>query len=323
MEIKTIGVLTSGGDAPGMNAAVRAVVRLALSMGYKVIGIEQGYRGLLDGIMRELTARDVSGFLPKGGTVLETARCLEFKTPEGIKAGAQACRDNGIDALVVVGGDGTFMGARALANEGIPTVAIPGTIDNDISCTEYTIGFDTALNTALEAADKLTDTCASHHRCSVLEVMGAGAGYVAIDVAIACGAEAVIVPEIPYDFEKDIVEPIKKGRENGRKHSIVVVSELMGIDLKKMAKDIEEKTGVETRATILGHVQRGGSPTVRDRVTATKMGVKAVQLLAEGKSNRVVGIKDGRITDFDITEGLNMKKTVDEELYKLVGTLSK
>ncbi len=323
MEIKTIGVLTSGGDAPGMNAAVRAVVRMALSMGYKVKGIKQGYRGLLDGNMFDMTARDVSGYLQKGGTMLETARCLEFKTPEGIKAGAKSCRDNGIDALVVVGGDGTFMGARALANEGIRTVAIPGTIDNDISCTEYTIGFDTALNTALSAADKLRDTCESHHRCSVLEVMGAGAGYVAVEIAIACGAEAVLVPEYPYDLEKDVIEPIRNGRANGRKHSIVVVSELMGIDTRQMAKEIEEKTGVETRATILGHVQRGGSPTVKDRVTATKMGVRAVELLAEGKSNRVVGVENGKIADYDITEGLSMKKTVDEELYKLVGTLSK
>lgn len=322
MKINTIGVLTSGGDAPGMNAAVRAVVRYALSKDFKVIGIKEGYKGLLENNMSELEARDVGDYLQKGGTMLETARCLEFKTPEGIKRGAKACRDNGIDALVVIGGDGTFMGARALANEGIPTVAIPGTIDNDISCTEYTIGFDTALNTALAAADKLRDTCASHHRCSVLEVMGAGAGYVAVEIAIACGAEIVLVPEIPYDFQKDVIEPIEEGRAKGRKHCIVVVSELMGIDTKKMAKDIEEKTGVETRATILGHVQRGGSPTVRDRVTATKMGVKAVELLLEGKSNRVVGMKDGKITDFDITEGLNMNKTVDKDLYDLVRTLS-
>jgi len=323
MKINTIGILTSGGDAPGMNAAVRAVVRTALNKEYKVIGIKQGYRGLLEDNMIDMDARTVSDYLQRGGTMLETARCLEFKTPEGIKKGAEVCRKKGIDALVVVGGDGTFMGARALANEGISTVAIPGTIDNDISCTEYTIGFDTALNTALTAADRLKDTCASHHRCSVLEVMGARAGFVAVETAIACGAEVVLVPEISFDFEKDVIEAIKKGRKAGRKHHIVVIAEGIDMEAGVMAKRIEEETGIVTRATVLGHIQRGGSPTVRDRVTATRMGVEAVELISQGKSNRVIGIKDGKITDYDITDGLNMKKSVDRELYDMVRMLSK
>ncbi len=322
MAIKNIGVLTSGGDAPGMNAAIRAVVRCAIGKGFKVTGIRQGYRGLLKGDMEELTPRNVSECMQRGGTMLETARCPEFKTPEGIAAGAQMCRDKGIDALVVIGGDGSFKGARALSDAGILTIGIPGTIDNDISCSEYTIGFDTALNTAIEAVDKIRDTCASHHRCSVIEVMGAHAGYIAVETAIATGAEVVLVPEIPFDFEKEVIEAILSGEEKGKKHYIIIMAEGIDMSASKIAKRIKDETGIDTRETVLGHIQRGGSPTVRDRVMASRMGERAVELLEQGKTNRVVVVKDGNITDMDITDGLNMKKTVDPGLYKLVKTLS-
>lgn len=322
MAIKNVGILTSGGDAPGMNAAIRAVVRCAIGKGFKVTGIREGYRGLLNGNMEELTARSVSECMQRGGTMLETARCKEFATPEGVKAGADMLRKHGVDALVVIGGDGSFMGARALAAEGIHTIGIPGTIDNDISCSEYTIGFDTALNTAVQAVDKIRDTCSSHQRCSIIEVMGARAGYIAVRTAIATGAEVVLVPEVPFDFEKDVIEAIKTGRKNGKKHYIVIMAEGITMGAHEIAKRVEEETGIVTRATILGHIQRGGSPTVRDRVMAANMGAKAVSLLEEGKTNRVVVLKDGVITDLDITEGLNMKKSIDPILYDLVKTLS-
>ena len=322
MAIKTIGVLTSGGDAPGMNAAVRAVVRTGLGYGFKVMGIKEGYRGLLKGNIIEMDARCVSEYLGRGGTMLETARCPEFKNPEGIAKGAEVCREHGIDALVVIGGDGSFRGARALAEQGILTIAVPGTIDNDIACSEYTIGFDTALNTALEAADKLRDTCTSHHRCSVIEVMGARAGYIAVETAIACGAEVVLTPEVPFDFEKDVIDVIKEGRANGRKHNIIVVAEGVDMDVSKMAKLIKEKTDIDTRATILGHIQRGGTPTVRDRVLAAIMGSRAVDLISQGKTNRVVVMKGGAVTDLDITEGLEMKKVLNRDMYALVRKLS-
>ena len=322
MEIKTIGVLTSGGDAPGMNAAVRAIVRTGLGYGYKVMGIKEGYRGLLKEDIIEMDARCVSEYLQRGGTMLETARCPEFKNPEGIAKGAEVCRKHGIDAIVVIGGDGSFRGARALAEQGIHTIAVPGTIDNDIACSEYTIGFDTALNTALEAADKLRDTCTSHHRCSVIEVMGARAGYIAVETAIACGAEVVLTPEVPFDFEKDVIDVIKEGRANGRKHNIIVVAEGVDMDVSKMAKLIKEKTDIDTRATILGHIQRGGSPTVRDRVAAAVMGSRAVDLISQGKTNRVVVMKGGAVTDLDITEGLEMKKVLNRDMYALVRKLS-
>lgn len=322
MKQKNIGILTSGGDAPGMNAAVRAVVRCAISKGYKVTGIKEGYRGLMDENMVELLPRSVGEYIQRGGTMLETARCMEFATPEGIQKGAEICRKHEIDALVVIGGDGSFKGARALTGAGIPTVAMPGTIDNDISCTEYTIGFDTALNTAMEAVDKLRDTSSSHHRCSVIEVMGARAGYIAVDVAIATGAEVVLVPEIPFDIEKDVIDVVNRGKSVGKKHHIIVVAEGVSIKSHEIAKIISEKTGIESRATVLGHIQRGGSPTIRDRVMATRMGAKAIDLIDEGKSNRVVVVKNGEITDVDINEGLEMKKHVSKELYDLVRTLS-
>ena len=322
MKQKNIGILTSGGDAPGMNAAVRAVVRCAISKGFKVTGIKQGYRGLLNEDMIELLPRSVGEYIQRGGTMLETARCKEFATPEGIQKGADICRKHGIDALVVIGGDGSFKGARALTGAGVPTVAMPGTIDNDISCSEYTIGFDTALNTAVEAVDKIRDTSSSHHRCSVIGVMGAHAGYIAVETAIATGAEAALVPEIPFDIEKDVIDVIKRGKSVGKKHHIIVVAEGIDMDSDEISKIITEKTGIESRTTVLGHIQRGGSPTVRDRVIATRMGAKAVDLIEEGKSNRVIVVRDGEICDIDINEGLDMKKSISKDLYELVKTLS-
>lgn len=319
--IKRIGVLTSGGDAPGMNAAIRAVVRVATYHNIEVMGVYHGYNGLLHNDMEIMTARSVGETLQKGGTILQTARCLEFKTPEGIKQGVQNAKNAQMDGLIVVGGDGSFMGARALTRAGLPTVAMPGTIDNDIDCSEYTVGFDTCLNTVVDAVDKLRDTSSSHERCSVVEVMGRNAGYIAINAAIACGAEVVLIPELPYDFDNDVLRPILEGKQRGRKHNIVIVAEGIG-GVMEMASKIEEKTGIETRATILGHVQRGGRPTVRDRVIASQMGGKAVELLIEGKSNRIVCMQNGKITDVDIEEGLAMKKHISKELIELAKKLS-
>ena len=319
-EIKTIGVLTSGGDAPGMNAAVRAVVRTALSKGIKVKGIERGYNGLLHNEMRDMDLRSVSEIIHRGGTVLYTARCLEFLTKEGQEQGAQCCRDNGIDALVVVGGDGSFKGARALANLGIPCIGIPGTIDNDIACSEYTIGYDTAMNTVMELVDKLRDTSHSHERCAVVEVMGRNAGHIALNTGVACGATAILVPEIEFDIE-DVIQKIKNARANGKEQFIVIVAEGVG-HTEEISKRINEETGIESRATILGHVQRGGSPTVRDRVVASEMGYYAVELLEKGIGNRVVGMKNGKIYDVDIQEALSMKKPFDKRLYDIANEIS-
>ena len=320
-EIKTIGVLTSGGDAPGMNAAVRAVVRTALSKGIKVIGIQRGYNGLLNGEVREMDLRSVSEIIHRGGTVLYTARCLEFVTAEGQKKGAEKCKELGIDAMVVIGGDGSFKGARALANLGIPCIGIPGTIDNDIACSEYTIGYDTAMNTAVEMIDKLRDTTQSHDRCSVVEVMGRNAGYLALNTGIAVGALATLIPEIPYDIDRDIVQRMNDTRKTGKQHFIIIVAEGVG-RAHDFADIIEKKTGIESRATVLGHVQRGGNPTLRDRVAASQMGYHAVQLLLDGKFNRVVGTKSDKIVDFDITEALNMHKSIDTSLYEMSKVIS-
>lgn len=320
-EIKTIGVLTSGGDAPGMNAAVRAVVRTALSKGIKVIGIQRGYNGLLNGEVREMDLRSVSEIIHRGGTVLYTARCLEFVTAEGQKKGAEKCKELGIDAMVVIGGDGSFKGARALANLGIPCIGIPGTIDNDIASSEYTIGFDTAMNTAVQMIDRLRDTTESHDRCSVVEVMGRRCGDLALQTGIAVGATTILVPEVPYDFQKDIIERMQFTQKTGKKHFIIIVAEGVG-HVAELADSIEKQTGIETRATVLGHVQRGGSPTLRDRVVASEMGFHAVQLLSEGKSNRVVVMQKSEIIDLDITEALQMTRTFDVELYKIAHKIS-
>ena len=320
-KIKTIGVLTSGGDAPGMNAAIRAVVRRGLSSGLKVKGIQKGYNGLLNEEIIDMTARDVSDTIERGGTILYTARCAEFRTAEGQQRGAEICRKHGIDGLVVIGGDGSFAGAQKLANLGINTIGIPGTIDLDIACTEYTIGFDTAVNTAMEAIDKVRDTSASHERCSIIEVMGRDAGYLALWCGIANGAERILMPEEhDYDEEK-IIADIIGNRKRGKQHYIIINAEGIG-DSMNMAKRIEEATGMETRATILGHMQRGGSPTCKDRVYASIMGAYAVDLLLEGKTDRVVAYKNGEYVDYDIDEALSMTKTLPEYQWEIARALS-
>ena len=299
-QIKTIGVLTSGGDAPGMNAAVRAVVRTGLHKGFRMIGIQRGYNGLLNGECFEMNLRSVSNIISAGGTILYTARCLEFKTKEGQDKGAAKCRELGIDALVVIGGDGSYRGARELAHRGIPMIGLPGTIDNDIACTDYTIGYDTAMNTALEMIDKLRDTTQSHDRCSVVEVMGRNAGYIALNVAIASGAMAVLLPEKEFDMQRDILDKIVETQRTGKRHFIVIVA----------------------RATILGHVQRGGSPTLRDRVNASAMGYHAVCLLEQGKYNRIVGMKGEELVDYPVDEALEMTKSIDPVLVDVCNTIS-
>ncbi len=318
--MNTIGVLTSGGDAPGMNAAVRAVVRTAIAMGMKVKGIHRGYNGLIEGDIVDLDVRSVSDIIHRGGTVLYTARSPRFKEEEGMQAAIANCKKHGIEGIVVIGGDGSYRGARDLSLRGIPCVGVPGTIDNDISSTEYTIGFDTAMNTAMEMIDKLRDTSQSHDRCSVVEVMGRRAGYLALQTGIAVGATAILVPEVEFDIN-DVITKIKNTQQTGKKHFIIIVAEGVG-GVEDMAKKIEEGTGIETRATILGHVQRGGNPTIRDRVMATHMGYAAVMLLSEGVGNRVIGWKKGEIVNYDIYEALNMKKPFDDDMYEVAHTTS-
>ncbi len=310
--IKNVGVLTSGGDAPGMNAAIRAVVRAGLYHDFKMFGIRRGYHGLWRGDIIELEARDVSGVLQRGGTFLMTARSATFNTPEGVQKAREMAHVFGIDVLVVIGGDGTFYGARDLKNAGLPIIGIPGTIDNDIACTEYTIGFDTAMNTAMEAIDKLKDTASSHERCSVIEVMGRHAGFIALNVGISCGAEVILIPEQAYDFNQDVVRRLLECRNAGKNHYVVVVAEGAG-DANEIAREIQDKTGIESRSTILGHMQRGGSPTLRDRQAASLMGAKAIDCIVNDNYNRLIAYRDGRITDLDIDEALEMKKSIDEE----------
>lgn len=320
-KIETIGVLTSGGDAPGMNAAIRAVVRKAMAQGLKVKGINQGYRGLLNEEIRDLNARDVSDMISRGGTILYTARCSEFRTPEGQDRGAEVCRKHGIDGLVVIGGDGSFAGAQTLAARGINTIGVPGTIDLDIACSEYTIGFDTAVNTAMDAIDKVRDTSTSHERCSIIEVMGRNAGYIALWCGIANGAEDILLPE-RYDYDEQVlINNIINNRKRGKKHHIIINAEGIGHSTS-MARRIEAATGVETRATILGHMQRGGSPTCRDRVYASVMGAYAVDLLAEGKSNRVVAFRGGQYVDIDIDEALSMQKEIPDYMVRVAKAMS-
>ena len=320
-QIKTIGVLTSGGDAPGMNAAVRAVVRTGLHKGYRMIGIQRGYNGLLNGECFEMNLRSVSNIISAGGTILYTARCLEFKTKEGQDKGAEKCRELGIDALVVIGGDGSYRGARELAHRGIPMIGLPGTIDNDISCTDYTIGYDTAMNTALEMIDKLRDTMQSHERCSVVEVMGRNAGHLALYVGLAVGATAVLVPESKESFDTEIIEKIRNARLNGFTHYMVVVAEGAGSAFD-VANRIRDEIALDPRVTVLGHVQRGGSPTARDRVMATRMGYRAVEILAAGSTNRIVGVHQGKIFDIDIDEALSMNKGLDMEEWAVLEAMT-
>lgn len=320
-KIETIGVLTSGGDAPGMNAAIRAVVRKALGNGVRVKGIKRGYQGLLNEEIIDMDRNSVSDIIQLGGTILGTARCMEFKTEEGQQKGADICRKHGIDGIVVIGGDGSYRGAQALARHGINTIALPGTIDLDIACTDYTIGFDTAINTAMNAIDKVRDTSSSHERCSIIEVMGRNAGYIALWCGVANGAEDILIPE-KYDYnEQKLINNIVNNRKRGKKHHIIINAEGIGHSTS-MARRIEAATGVETRATILGYMQRGGSPTCKDRFYASIMGAYAADILCQGASNRVVGIKHGECQDFDIEEALQMKKDIPEYEFEVSRALS-
>lgn len=319
--VKTIGVLTSGGDAPGMNAAIRAVVRTSIANGVKVKGIRRGFAGLLEEDIVDMDTLSVSDIIQLGGTILYTARCLEFKEAEYQKKGAEICRKHGIDGMVVIGGDGSFRGASRLSEQGINTIGVPGTIDLDIACTEYTIGFDTAVNTAMEAMDKLRDTSESHERCSIVEVMGRTAGHIALWTGIASGSEYILTTE-EYDGNlSKIIEKIQMRRKIGKKNHIIVNAEGVG-NSNEMAKLIELATGVETRATILGHIQRGGNPTCKDRVYASAMGAKAVELLCEGASNRVVAYQGGEFLDYDIQEALAMEKGLNPYLFHITKTLT-
>lgn len=321
-EIKTIGVLTSGGDAPGMNAAIRAVVRAGIASGLHVKGIRRGYAGLLEEDIIDMNTMSVTDIVQRGGTILFTSRCAEMRTPEGQKKAADICRQHGIDGIVVIGGDGSFRGAQKLSENGINTIGVPGTIDLDIACTEYTIGFDTACNTAMEAIDKVRDTSASHERCSIIEVMGRTAGHIALWCGISNGSEYVLIPERYDNDEKKIIDKIISKRRIGKKHHIIVNAEGIG-DSHGLAERIEKATGIETRATVLGHIQRGGNPTCRDRVYASAMGALAVDLLIAGKTNRVTAYRDGEFCDFDIDDALGMTKDIDEHLFSMTRRLSR
>ncbi len=319
-QIKTIGVLTSGGDAPGMNAAIRAVVRKSLANGLKVKGIKKGYQGLLNEEIVDMERRSVADIIQRGGTILGTARCMEFTTAEGQAKGAEICRKHGIDGMVVIGGDGSYRGAQKLSAQGINTVGIPGTIDLDIACTDYTIGFDTAINTAMDAIDKIRDTSSSHERVSIVEVMGRHAGYIALWCSIANGADDILLPE-KYDYnEQRVIDNIIDNRKKGKTHHIIINAEGIGHSTS-MARRIEAATGLETRASILGYMQRGGSPTCKDRVYASMMGCYAADILAAGKTNRVVGYRNGQFVDYDIDEALAMKKNINEYMYEISRTL--
>lgn len=323
--MKKIGVLTSGGDAPGMNAAIRAVVRAGINHDLEVLGFKKGYVGLINAEYEVMTARSVSDIIHRGGTILQTARCREFRTAEGVQKAVRVAKEIGLDGLIVAGGDGSFRGARDLSLAGLPTVGIPCTIDNDIGCSDYTIGFDTAQNTVQEAIDKIRDTCRSHDRCSVVEVMGRDAGYIAVDVGIACGAETVIIPEKPFDFQQDVLRKIAEGVQRGKEQHLVIVAEGVtktGMSAIEMASRIQGEIGVETRATILGHIQRGGNPTVKDRVIASRMGYAAVELIKDGIGNRIIATKGEDIVDYDILEGLNMSKQLDEKLLEILDVLA-
>ena len=320
-QIRRIGVLTSGGDAPGLNALIRSVVRSASANDISVLGIRRGYSGLINGDIIEMGARSVDGIIRKGGTMLYTARCKEMLTEEGLQKAADTCRYLGIDGLICCGGDGTFRGAQALSRKGVPCIGVPGTIDNDIGCSDYTIGFDTACNTAIECIDKLRDTMQSHERCSVVEVMGRRAGHLALQVGCAVGATAICLPERQLDFDTEIVERMRIGRIKGRNHHIIIVAEGYG-SAQEVADQIHEATGIDTRVTILGHIQRGGSPSAMDRVMATRMGYAAVRALMEGKTNRVVVSDNNIVTDIDIEEGLAQSKDLNQCLFEAQQTVA-
>lgn len=320
-KIKRIGILTSGGDAPGMNPAIRAVVRSCIYMGVECIGIRRGYSGLINGDVIPLDDKSVNGLVTRGGTILYTARCPEFMTDDGLQRAVKTCKYIGIDCIIAIGGDGTFRGARDLSVWGVPVMGIPGSIDNDIACTEYSIGFDTACNTAIEAIDRLRDTMQSHERCSVVEVMGRKAGHIALYVGIAAGATAVLVPEQELDLDRDVIEKIRRARLSGRTHFMIIVAEGVGSAVD-VASYIREHTGLDPRVTVLGHVQRGGSPTARDRVTASRMGHYAVKCLLEGRVNRAIVTKNGDITDIDIEEAVEMKKGLQSSMVECLDTLT-
>lgn len=320
-KVRRIGILTSGGDAPGMNAVIRSVVRTAASKGIECVGIRRGYTGLITGDIIRLDADSVSRIINKGGTMLYTARSDEFMNEAGQQKAAATCKQFGLDGIVAVGGDGTFRGLYALSKHGISVVGIPATIDNDISCTDYCIGYDTAANTAVEAIDRLRDTMQSHERCSVVEVMGHRAGHLALYVGLATSATAVLVPEKELDFENDIVENIIKARLGGKTHFMIIVAEGAGSALE-IGDRVREELALDTRVTILGHIQRGGSPSARDRVTAASMGYEAVKALCDGKTNRVIRSVSGKFEDIDIIEALNMKKGLDEEQYEVLEAMT-
>ena len=314
--VKRIGVLTSGGDAPGMNAAVRSVVRSAIFRGIECIGIRRGFNGLITGDIVRLDADSVGHIINRGGTILYTARSDEFRTLEGQKKAAATCKLLGLDGIVAIGGDGTFRGARELSKYGINTIGIPGTIDNDIACSHYSIGFDTAANTAIDAIDKLSDTMQSHQRTSVVEIMGRNAGHLAVYVGISVGATAIILPERPFDFERDVVEHIREGQYRGKHHHLIIVAEGTN-STNEIAQRCRDELGLDTRFTILGHVQRGGSPSARDRVMATRMGHRAVEELIAGNSNLIVCYRNSQITTVPIDEALTMTKDLDEYMYRV------
>lgn len=318
--MKKIGVLTSGGDAPGMNAAIRAVVRTGLGKDLDVMGIQRGFSGLINGEVFQMERRSVADIIQRGGTILRTARSEEFKTEAGQKKAANILSAFGIDGLVVIGGDGSFHGAQALAKYGIKTVGIPGTIDNDLAYTEYTIGFDTAVNTVLDAINKLRDTSTSHERVSIVEVMGRNCGDIALYAGLAGGAESIIVPEKGYDVNV-LCRTILEGKLRGKMHNLIIVAEGVG-GANEIAKKVEEVTGIGARATILGHIQRGGSPTANDRILASRLGYRAVELLLEGKTSTVVGVKGGKVIDMDINEALTIKSNFNEDLYLIGESLS-
>lgn len=326
-QVKRIGVLTSGGDAPGMNAAVRAVVRTAVGLGIDCVGIRRGWNGLINSDFFPMDASSVSHIIDKGGTMLYTARSMEFMEPAGRDKALATCKLLGLDGIVAIGGDGTFRGALALSRQAaeagahLRVVGIPATIDNDIGCSHYTIGFDTACNTAIECIDKLRDTMQSHERCSVVEVMGRHAGYLALYVGIAVGATAVLIPERPVNFEEDIVEKIRRARLSGSTHYMVVVAEGAGSAVE-IGKRIHDAVGIDPRVTVLGHIQRGGSPSARDRETASRMGYEAVKVLSEGTGNRIIATQDGRIVDLDMEEALQMTKTLEMERYQVLEALT-
>lgn len=319
--MKKIAILTSGGDAPGMNAAIRAVVRTAIHNGIEVMGVQRGYAGLINGELFPMNRSSVSDIIQRGGTILRTARCLEFKKEEVRKEAVEILKDNGVDALVVVGGDGSFTGAKLLSKLGVKTIGLPGTIDNDLTYTDYTIGFDTALNTVVDAIDKIRDTSTSHERVSIVEVMGRNCGDIALHTGVACGAEYIITPEKGYDKE-ELCKVILEGKKAGKMHNLVLLAEGVG-GASELAKYVEENTGIETRATVLGHIQRGGAPSAFDRVLASRMGAKAIELLMEGKTSRVVGIKNNEIFDQDIDEALALDRIFDTDLYRISEEISK